>query len=261
MADQLRVDYRSTFEDMCALIALGKDKNGRPNLVSEFDRNGIKTLRDLYEELQDDDVYLILNPKTGRIERHARAVRILVHEVRRDVVWKEVMRSYPSGGVSKVEKESTASETCKRHETRAITTALRCLIEEMRRLWKFLDFWPTVLDLIPIPRVDPEELQALWLRGTTRKPLPAPLPLEEKEDYNEDPPHESTVYPYLVSIVRAVWYDIYLDFHRQITIGQEVFYFKDTNGAPDPNEDDPSQEKPTDKWTKIFIRPFPASPR
>jgi|GEM_PF-3280049 len=255
MADLMRVDHRSTFEEMCALIARGKDKNGNPNIITEFDRLGIKSLRDLYDEIREEDVYLKLNPVTGRIERRARAIRILVHEIRQNVVWKEVARSYPSGIMSEVEKESTASETCKLYEKHAILTALRCLIEEMRGLWKFLNYWPTIHDLIPIPRVDPEEYAGIWLRGERREVQKTQAPLEEKEEYVEDPPHESTVYAYLVSIVRAVWYDIYLP----VAIAKKVFFFKDTNGAQDPTEDDRSRERPSDKWTKIYIRPFPAA--
>lgn len=123
-----------TYDEMVALLSRGKDKDGKPINVKQFDRRSAKSLADLYQEVSNGEATLRLNPETGRIERHATSVKITIEA--RGYELCEVGRVYlPSTSrpesirIMHPEPLPGCSETGKPGENE-FETGVRCLLEE-----------------------------------------------------------------------------------------------------------------------------------
>lgn len=219
------VDHTSTYEHFLHVLSLGKDRHGNFIDPAVFDQNTpVKKLSQLWREIQEEDVTLRLNRKTGRVERHARGIRIVIHELRKGIVWREYARVYPGGKTIPQQKKSTASETAKRTKT-YLQNAFRCLVEEMTELWEKFKILPTK--------------KMLFRRGKK--------PVRER--------HESSVYFGLVSVVKAVWYDVYLDVSSaEHSLGDTVAYLKDRDGRKEPEVSiPPISDEPVGDAVRILL--------
>lgn len=97
--------------------------------VDNFDQLGNKTLNDLYQELHDRDVSLVLNQETGRITRYASSVKILIRSPERQLI--ETWRKFRNGNLVLTHAADwSVSETRRRDEFER-ATAVRGLREEL----------------------------------------------------------------------------------------------------------------------------------
>src|SRR4051812_36004981 len=111
MTNLSTVDHTSSFEDVVNMLSRGIDAKGKPIDVKNFDQLSAKTIFDLYLETQKRDVILQLNSETGRVERFAQSVMVLILNTEFNIHWLEVSRRYPSGRVIHKEQEFTIRET------------------------------------------------------------------------------------------------------------------------------------------------------
>ena len=113
-----------TYENMIALL-----RKGGVN-VENFDHVSLKTLGQLFEEIENRDVDLVFHKDTGRVIRCAVTVAILVQVPNENLVLLETKRVYRNGKVVKRLKEWSMSETCKRGEE-LLDSAIRGVREEL----------------------------------------------------------------------------------------------------------------------------------
>jgi hypothetical protein len=218
MADEYTVDHKSTYDHFIHILSSGVDRYGSKIDLEHFDSDYLKTIRDLWTEVTSRDAFLVFDPKTRIIDRHADSAWVTISELRRARTWLEYMRSYPSGRVHRKKKRCTTSETLKPWET-PMQGALRCLKwEEMRTEWERIEYVPTDSDLVP----------SLAQPRTDR--------------------HWSTVYPTRSNVTIKESYEFYLDFLApERTLGSKIIVTKDTDGRGDASP----------QWTKTYIKSFP----
>jgi hypothetical protein len=134
MAEKYTIDHTSSYRDLVALLALGRDADGNLIDVKTFDRRSAKTKFDLFREVHFRDVIIRLNEVSGRVERIAKNVSVIITNPALNLIWFEVSRRYPSGVFIPRIQEFTIRETRKIEET-PLKAAIRGLAEE-------LNFWP-----------------------------------------------------------------------------------------------------------------------
>lgn len=186
MKNKFTVDNTSSEEELLQLLSL--DEGIDLQNWTYKGRKARKSLQKLILEIRDRDVSLIWNPETGRVERHAQIIKILMRNPELMLVWLEVGRRYPEGEpliyggddslLSLLALPDWSVRGTRRRGELAWDAAWREMGEELADLFKKLDRWPVPSDLV--------EMKLFPLKGNTWGP-----------GADEPDKHESTVYPLL----------------------------------------------------------------
>ncbi|HVW71802.1 MAG TPA: hypothetical protein VHB93_01465 [Candidatus Paceibacterota bacterium] len=258
MADYI-VDHRSTQQQIIDLVESGVDRYGHPLRFDEF-IEGANRRGDVFFKEIERGVRLKLMPKTRHVRRLTRGVRFTMYELKYNIVWHEVMRSWPNGKVARKIKNYTVSETCELTDEdepeEFDDAALRCLLQELKHLWKVWNYTPTKDDLMQIATYDYHQARRVERLGGHPT---IGLPKKPEEPTVMEPVYWSETWIGLQTETEAKSYPLILDLLNpplslKEMAKEDVYFFKDVDDQIIQNGLDPSRDDPKANWVQIFLR-------
>lgn len=117
-----------TFEKMTRLIFSCVDAEGNPITIEKFEK-GRKKLAHLFGEIDQREVDLEKDPKTGRLNRSAVSVRTLIRHLKSRQALQEFARRFENGDyVEKLKAHGSSEMRIREEEIRK--TAIRAILQE-----------------------------------------------------------------------------------------------------------------------------------
>jgi len=261
MAGKYIVDHWSTEQQIIDLIEQGVDESGQRIRFSEFEHNANRRIELFFRELRNG-VRLTIDEQTGHVDRLTRGVRLMMYELRRKIFWREVMRSWPHGRVSRKLKKFTVSETCELtlggSPESFEDAALRCLKQELAHLWEIWGYTPTKDDLQQIAPYTYEQARLVNQLGISNSIISS----EVDDEGEEEPVYWSTTWIGLRTRTRAKTYPYYFDlnspdFSLRALTENGVHFFKDVDDQTAQDGIDPRRNTPEANWVQIYLRAEP----
>ncbi len=170
-----------TYEEMCALLASGVNRKGRPINLKTFDRRSIKDLSQLHGDISKREVLLLNHPQTNRVLRCALNVKVLIRNTKERLEYHERRRRFRKNGKIIVLETKPLVETPERRWTISGTRMRgeHAFDAARRETWEEISRWPNAGELVQDPRRNLSDTQHL---------------------------HPSSVYADLDSLVTTSWF-------------------------------------------------------